>query len=146
MAFFDKLNDIAKSIGDIANEAIGSNKLYSRMSEVQTAINDLMNQIGEHYYRKYRLGESVDEEVYYMMEEIDQHHDVLKDLELQLTANKEAEKDALCPVCGRLNDPGNRFCQECGNKLEQAQPKTCPSCGELVTDGLKFCGNCGEKL
>ena len=146
MAFFDALNDIAKSIGDLANEAIGSNKLYSRISETEKAINDLMYQIGGHYYEKYQRGESVDEEVHSMMEEIDQYSDDLKELKQQLKIDQDEEDDGLCPACGWRNDPGTRFCKECGNPLDQAQPGTCPSCGEVVAEGVKFCGSCGEKL
>lgn len=64
MAFFDKLNDIAKSIGDMTNDAIETNKLNSKISGEKAAIRELMYQIGEHYYEKYRSGDNIDTEVY----------------------------------------------------------------------------------
>ncbi|WP_027398924.1 zinc ribbon domain-containing protein [Anaerovorax odorimutans] len=158
MAFFDKLNDIAKSIGDMTNDAIETNKLNSRITDERDAINELICQIGEYYYEKHRLGDTVDTEVYERMLEIDQHYDAIKEAEVQLDAIKvQASVDSnsgdltveggiICPICGKQNAYETKFCQECGNKLEQPQHKTCPSCGMIVTDGLKFCGECGTKM
>jgi Double zinc ribbon/Adenylate and Guanylate cyclase catalytic domain len=47
-----------------------------------------------------------------------------------------------CPRCQTQNDPGARFCEDCGARLEMA----CPSCGALVTAGKKFCRSCGTPL
>src|SRR5262245_19326859 len=47
-----------------------------------------------------------------------------------------------CPRCQAQNDPGARFCEECGARLELA----CPSCGQPVSPGKKFCRSCGASL
>jgi class 3 adenylate cyclase len=47
-----------------------------------------------------------------------------------------------CPRCQAENDPGARFCEDCGARLEV----TCPSCGTSVTPGKKFCRSCGAAL
>jgi predicted ATPase/class 3 adenylate cyclase len=47
-----------------------------------------------------------------------------------------------CPSCGTGNEPGRKFCGECGAKL--ALP--CPACGASNTPGTKFCGECGAAL
>src|SRR5436853_330654 len=47
-----------------------------------------------------------------------------------------------CPRCQAENDPGARFCEDCGARLEAA----CPSCGTPVTPGKKFCRSCGAAL
>ena len=67
-----------------------------------------------------------------------------------------------CPTCGAQNDPANRFCDQCGSRLEpaastaptvnaDAQPTvvattTCPSCGAAVLPGEAFCDTCGAPL
>jgi pSer/pThr/pTyr-binding forkhead associated (FHA) protein/uncharacterized OB-fold protein len=68
-----------------------------------------------------------------------------------------------CPTCGALNDPVNRFCDQCGSRLEpsgsfpqasaptfQAPPaataQTCPNCGATVFPGQAFCEECGAAL
>jgi class 3 adenylate cyclase/CRP-like cAMP-binding protein/tetratricopeptide (TPR) repeat protein len=46
---------------------------------------------------------------------------------------------APCPVCGRVNPPGFRFCGACGASLG----KVCASCGAEVPSQFRFCGVCG---
>src|ERR687888_1100978 len=48
----------------------------------------------------------------------------------------------LCPSCATENEPGRKFCAECGSPLAVA----CPSCGVANTPGAKFCGECGSPL
>jgi predicted ATPase/class 3 adenylate cyclase len=48
----------------------------------------------------------------------------------------------LCPSCGSENEPGRKFCGECGNALAQV----CPSCGTANASTVKFCGECGTAL
>jgi uncharacterized membrane protein YvbJ len=47
-----------------------------------------------------------------------------------------------CPKCQSENPDTQKFCGECGAKLE----KTCPSCGVKNPPQYKFCGGCGHKL
>jgi ribosomal protein L32 len=61
-----------------------------------------------------------------------------------------------CPTCGAQNDPANRFCDQCGTRLEAAAPAAavapaaatanCPSCGATILPGEAFCDNCGADL
>lgn len=51
--------------------------------------------------------------------------------------------DALiCPSCSSANEPGRKFCGECGAALARA----CPSCGAPNAPAVKFCGDCGKAL
>ena len=47
-----------------------------------------------------------------------------------------------CPNCGTENEPGRKFCGECGTALAQV----CASCGTPNPPGTKFCGECGAPL
>ncbi len=47
-----------------------------------------------------------------------------------------------CPSCDSENDPGRKFCVECGTRLSAA----CASCGTSYEPGMKFCGECGAGL
>jgi class 3 adenylate cyclase/tetratricopeptide (TPR) repeat protein len=47
-----------------------------------------------------------------------------------------------CPNCGSANDPGRKFCGECGQPLARA----CPACGSPNPPTVKFCGECGTRL
>ena len=48
----------------------------------------------------------------------------------------------LCSNCGTANEPGRKFCKECGTPLAV----TCPNCGAANAADDKFCGNCGTAL
>ncbi|HUQ44202.1 MAG TPA: adenylate/guanylate cyclase domain-containing protein [Candidatus Limnocylindria bacterium] len=48
----------------------------------------------------------------------------------------------ICPSCATLNEPGRKFCGECGTKLAVA----CSSCGTANAPGMRFCGECGTPL
>jgi hypothetical protein len=47
-----------------------------------------------------------------------------------------------CPRCRQENPSGQKFCGECGARLEAR----CPACGTTNSPGQKFCGECGEPL
>src|SRR5262245_60341074 len=44
-----------------------------------------------------------------------------------------------CARCQRDSPPGQKFCGECGARLDAA----CPACGAPQPAGQKFCGECG---
>jgi class 3 adenylate cyclase/tetratricopeptide (TPR) repeat protein len=47
-----------------------------------------------------------------------------------------------CPTCGTANEPGRKFCGECGTRLAA----NCPNCGTANAPGTRFCGECGTAL
>ncbi len=47
-----------------------------------------------------------------------------------------------CANCGTQNDPGRKFCLECGQRLGVA----CSVCGTQNAAAAKFCGECGSAL
>jgi class 3 adenylate cyclase/tetratricopeptide (TPR) repeat protein len=47
-----------------------------------------------------------------------------------------------CTSCGAQNDPGRKFCLECGAPLAAV----CGSCGAANPAAAKFCGECGGRL
>jgi class 3 adenylate cyclase/tetratricopeptide (TPR) repeat protein/predicted nucleic acid-binding Zn ribbon protein len=57
-------------------------------------------------------------------------------------ADGEGSKALNCPSCGTANQPGQRFCGECGTKLAA----TCPNCSAPIQPGQRFCGECGTKV
>jgi len=48
----------------------------------------------------------------------------------------------ICPNCATANEPGRKFCKECGTSLAGG----CPNCGANNSQDSKFCGNCGFAL
>ena len=51
-----------------------------------------------------------------------------------------------CPKCGGGNEPGAKFCHECGAKMDVSTAKVpCVKCGTPLPAGTKFCNECGTK-
>ena len=47
-----------------------------------------------------------------------------------------------CAACGSANEPGRKFCGECGSRLAVA----CPACGTPNSPTARFCGECGNPM
>jgi membrane protease subunit (stomatin/prohibitin family) len=51
-----------------------------------------------------------------------------------------------CPKCGSANNPGAKFCHDCGAQMQvQQQTVPCVKCGAQLPEGAKFCNECGAK-
>jgi hypothetical protein len=55
------------------------------------------------------------QEIYYESEE--GQHDMAEMLESVRQVRSELERKAACLVCGTVNQPGAKFCVECGTRL-----------------------------
>jgi class 3 adenylate cyclase len=47
-----------------------------------------------------------------------------------------------CTACGADNEPGLKFCDQCGATLASG----CPTCGAPNRPSARFCGVCGTRL
>ena len=160
MAFFDKLNDFAKTIGDKTNEAIETTKLHSKISSEKSAAAEKMKKIGEFFYAQYAGGETVDEGIFELCQGIDAHNQAIAEAQAEIGRIKAANEPAapaapaapaekVCPSCGASNVEGTKFCSECGTRLDtppQPVKRLCPSCGAEAEEGAKFCNECGARL
>ncbi len=162
MAFFDKLNDFAKNLGDKTTDAIETGKLQSKVHTEKNAAGEQLKQIGQYYYDRFLAEGTAEPELQPLFETAKAHFDAAEAAQAEIVrirAENEAEKAAaapqpavpagpVCPGCGAANDPGTKFCRECGAKLEPAAPAAafCPGCGAQVPAGNKFCPQCGQRM
>ncbi len=56
-----------------------------------------------------------------------------------------ARKLLQCRKCGEMNEEGDKFCSNCGEKLVVAKIN-CYSCNALIDENVKFCPNCGSPM
>ncbi len=129
MALFDKLNDLARSVGEKTGDVIEAGKLTARISSERSAAAEELKKLGEAVYAHYAAGEEVAPELEEFCRRARGHYEAVaqaqKELE-QLQGGKEEAKaapvqlepvdDGVCPVCGHENAPGSRFCGGCGAK------------------------------
>jgi DNA-directed RNA polymerase subunit RPC12/RpoP len=169
MAFLDKLGDMARSLGDKATDAIETTELNNKIGAEKTAMAECMRQVGEYYYGKYLAGESDDPGAAELFAAIDGHNKAIADAQAEI-ARIQAENETLvaqaaapvtteaaasaageivCPICGKPNSAGTKFCAECGGKFEASaapESRACPGCGAQVPFTSKFCNECGHKF
>ena len=50
-----------------------------------------------------------------------------------------------CTKCGMQYSSGQKFCVNCGEKIQQKAEKFCTSCGKKIAAESKFCCECGAK-
>ena len=167
MAFLDKINQVAKNIGDKTTDVIETGKLNSKVNSEKNLAGEELKKIGEFYYNVWLEGGDIAQEVQDICAAAKAHYDAAAEAQAEIErirAENEAAKAAaaaaaapvtptapignICTACGTENNPGTKFCCNCGNKLElpaPPAPKFCPNCGAAIADGMRFCGECGTR-
>ena len=164
MALFDKLSDFAKNIGDKTTDAIETGKLNSKVNTEKNLAGEELKKIGEFYYNAWLESGEIAPEVLEICTAAKAHFDAAAEAQAEIDrirAENEAAKAAAaapaapaapvgieCTACGTANNPGTKFCCNCGSKLEiptPPEPRLCPNCGAAIADGMKFCGECGTR-
>lgn len=161
MAFFDKLNEMAKNVGDKTGDMLEVSKLNSQISDAEKRILVQKKAIGEYCWTQYIANIQLDPEVARMCASIKEDEALIATTQAEIRSIK-AEKAAapvvveagmlLCQECGTPNPEGTKFCQECGKELEAPIPAvptavvTCPACGSQNPVGTHFCQECGQDM
>ncbi len=144
MAFFDKLGDIAKNIGDKTNDAIETSKLNSKISSEKSAINEIYKKIGEFYYTKWQEGVVLETESQQFCLEIDEHNKLIAEAQAEIEKIKAESEAAKAATAAAAQQPEST---ETVAQIPVAPtPRFCTNCGAQVPEGIKFCGTCGTKF
>ena len=163
MAFFNKLNQVAKNIGDKTSDAIETTKLNSKIAAEKLAANEELLKIGQHYYDRFLAGQADPEILEYcqaakvrldtaaqMQAEVDRIKNQSAAPQAAPVAQAAPVGGITCPGCGAALPAGTKFCNSCGSKIEaasaQAQGAFCTGCGAQLPAGTKFCNNCGQRV
>lgn len=89
MAFLDKLNQVAKQVGDKASDALETGKLSAKISAEKFAVADDLKKIGEYYYSQFAAGETVAPEVLGYCNSAKSHYDTIEAAQAEMRAMKE---------------------------------------------------------
>ena len=168
MAFLDKLNslaknvgekagELAKNVGDKANDAIEATKLRAKIRAEEDAIAELYRKIGEYYYRKHKEGAAPDPGAEEMLYAVDGHNAVIAEANRQLDALREepakpapagAESAATVEAAPAEPAPAEPAPAEPAAAPDEPSPaeNVCPACAAPIDANAKFCPACGAKL
>ncbi len=130
--------------------------LHNDVTELKNKKRDVLAKIGQAVYDAHKSQGSYGEysALFEEAEAIDKQLGVKQtEMDAAKKASEEKEKqeerDRLartCPSCANENEPGVKFCSECGTKLGGQQPAHCTQCGAEQKPGVKFCGECGAQI
>ena len=134
MAFFDKLNQVAKNLGDKTSDAIETTKLNSKIHSERNAAGEELKKIGEYYYNVYLSGGCVADEVLEACQKAKAHYDAIEAAKAEINDIKaEAAPVQAAPVQPTVTPAA-------------PAANVCRTCGTVVAEGTKFCGNCGNPM
>lgn len=136
MAFFNKLNNVArnaaKSAAELANDAIGNGKIAVKIKREEMQIEQQYEKIGEYFYKKRNEGVVMPAELeeccvaidiaLATIKELEEIRNDLKDgpeihVEADIPYATEDCEVLRCTQCGRQLFYGNLFCPDCGTKV-----------------------------
>ncbi len=147
MAFFDKIGDFAKNIGDRTGDAIEIGKLNSKINTEKNQAGDAWKKIGEYYYNLYINGSEVSPEVIEFCEAAKAHLEAAAEAQAEIErikAENEAEAKAAAEAAAEAKAASAPVTSEA--QPEETKDIICADCGAAIPDGRKFCSECGAKV
>ncbi len=125
MDLMDKVNEIARMVGDKANELVEVGKLNLKMNQENAAVESLQKQIGEIAFGKFRSGDELDPEIEDLCIKIEKHKRTMAETQRELNRKKASSDDPIdmaamgyCPYCGASLAKNAAFCSQCGQKVK----------------------------
>lgn len=138
MAFFNKLNNVArsaaKSAAELANDAIGTGKIAMKIKREEILIEQQYEKIGEYFYKKRNEGMVMPAELEEACVAIDISLATIKELEELRDEYKDGPEIRVddipyatedcdvfrCASCGKELVRGTIICSECGSHITEA--------------------------
>lgn len=156
MTFLDgvkgKISKASYSTVQKAKDMSEMTRLNMAISESETKIAELYNEIGIRIYETYR--ENPISEVEEQIRQVMEFEEAIEVCRLQI---KALNTGSICPRCSAKIKANMAFCSNCGLKLqmnmdedrdkaEQGRPLFCSKCGAPLSLDVAFCTECGSKI
>ena len=148
------LNTVQKGIEGGKNKFQTSQEIIAlkdMVEENEEKRTNLILSLGELTYGKIRNNKINDDEVNSLAEDILELDKEIFNL-LKIIDEKNIEEHSLICECGNLLTPSDRFCKNCGKKVEQISAKDdeektiCHRCESEILASSKYCNCCGIKI
>lgn len=127
----NKANALATEAANKANTAIENGRLNLKISAEEKKIDTYTMNLGQLLLDKLDAEETFDDEVMALYASIQASRQVIAQARTEIEANRQPEEDAdlspaedpCCPNCGRQVSLGDRFCAQCGARLQVEIPQ-----------------------
>lgn len=166
MDFKDRVKDVWEKAGDVAektyktvaeksNKIVEEAKLKIKVSDAETEITALLQEIGIKTYEKYKSGEAVSKDLAKICKEIEKLYKEIEQMDVKSLYLKELR---ICESCGETIGIENKFCPTCGTKQKKVkikeekkeevvnEDKVCPECETIHGSEVNYCTKCGHKF
>ena len=170
MEFMKKIEEISRMVSNtatntyntVANKSgklIEETKLKLAISDKETDIEKIYQEIGKTVYDQYKDGEDVGKVFTKECKKIDKWKREIEEMNTRILYNKGLR---VCATCGEIVPVESVFCQNCGEKQkpvklketikegdkkeenkEGKEDKVCPVCGQICEGKARFCAKCG---
>ena len=118
MGFKEKVEEISKKVGDTATNTyntvadksgklIEETKLKIAISDKETDIDEVYEEIGKAVYEQYKAGEDVGKDFTKLAKKIDKYNEEIKDMKTKILYNKSLRE---CASCGEVIALNSKFC------------------------------------
>ncbi len=169
MEFKKKVEEISKKVGETATNTyntvadksgklIAETKMKISISDKETDIDEIYEEIGRAVYESYKEGKDVGKDFTKSCKKIDKLNEEIADMNTKILYNKGLR---VCPACNETISTDSKFCTNCGQKQKPVKikedkkvikqeevevEKVCPECGQVFEPTAKFCSKCGHKF
>ena len=151
MAFFD---DISKKITDVTSSAAQKTSDMSRISKLNSAVNEEEAKINNAYLQIGRLycanhSDDYEDSFGIFVNAVKESEQKILDMKAQI---RDIKGIATCTKCGSEIPNNVAFCSFCGTPAPAPKvvvdPNSviCPSCKAAVPKGMRFCTSCGYRM
>lgn len=120
----DQIKDLTKSAVDKGTEVVELGKLKAKITQEESTIIQIKEQIGNYYWEHFVDGKQLDEPVMKWCHDIEASQSVIAGINSEIKNMKQDTEEV---------------------KYEKTTI-TCRACGHENTKDTKFCGNCGVRL
>lgn len=150
MAFFDKLNEMAKNASEMASDSWETNKLIGEINLKKGNIQAFQRELGEFYWAKFATGEKLEDEAMLICDKIVATQDKIRELEAEIDQIKaEGEARKAENEAKKAERKAAEKAAEADRAAEKAgieRNPVCAGCGAALAEGVKFCSACGKPV
>ena len=114
-SFAEKAEQVAKAVGKKATDIVEETRINAKIKEITSAVNKKTVTLGTLAYEGRGVIED-SEAAKFLVEEIDACYRDIKKLKRELARIKG---EVLCENCEAYNKQGSKFCNGCGEALEE---------------------------
>jgi len=125
------ISDAAEVVGKKTEAFIKVQKIKGQIHSARRSVEKNYKDLGEIIFRRYAVGESVDEEVAIICEEVSQINANLAEMREELAKTRGCR---ICPTCEAEVPWEAEYCMKCGSPIPEAQEEAAEADAETSED------------